>query len=214
MQATQFLGTMRPNIRLWTVLTLIVICAFSVTRGVSIVHFSFAAASSNSSQDRAKSLEPWTAAAGIGSTALQALLKQPFDVSDAKVTIRRRETLSALVSVNPLSSNDWLLLSGMQLITDQPMEQVFAALRLSSMTGPNESSVMTDRGIFGVSVWEDLSPDLRRHVINDLAAGEIPESRKIRPVVDPKSAAARNELRTSLLATGLSPKEVDRRLGY
>ena len=94
------------------------------------------------------------------------------------------------------------------------MEQVLGSLRLSMMTGPNEGYAMAERGMFGVSLWEDLSPDLRRHVVNDLAAGEIPASSKIRALLAPKSAAVRDELRTSLLATGLSPKEVDRRLGF
>ena len=73
---------------------------------------------------------------------------------------------------------------------------------------------MTERAMFGISLWEDLTPDLRRHVINDLAAGEIPESSKIRAVFAGKSRAVRDELRTSLLATGLSTKQVDARLGF
>ena len=190
------------------------ICAFAVFRGLSIVQFSLVMANLGSDEHSAEALNRWSAAPGIGSAALQSQLKQGVDASDLKAANSRREALAAIVSIKPLSSNDWLSLSGMQLMTDQPMEQVLGSLMLSMVTGPNEGYAMTERGIFGVSLWEDLSPDLRRHVINDLAAGEIPESSKIRAVIAPKSAVVHDELRTSLLATGLSPKEVDRRLGF
>ena len=57
----------------------------------------------------------------------------------------------------------------MQLVTDQPMEQVLESLKLSTLTGPNEGYVMAERGIFGVSLWEGLSPDLKSRVAIDLA---------------------------------------------
>jgi hypothetical protein len=199
--------------RFWTTIILVGICAFSVIRGLTIVHFSVSMLNIRSPQNQAESIGAWSAVPGIASAALQMQLKEQVDPSDLKATNARRERLSALVSIRPMSSIDWLSLSGLQLITDQPMDQVLGALMLSTLTGPNEGYVMTDRGIFGISVWEDLSPDLRRHVINDLAAGEIPESRKVRPVLDSKSPAVRNELRTAILAI-LPLKEAERRLGF
>jgi hypothetical protein len=85
---------------------------------------------------------------------------------------------------------------------------------LSALTGPNEGYLMADRGIFGASLWEDLSPDLRRRTAIDLAAEKPPENEKFRAVLSTKSEVVRNELRTAMLATGLSPKEVERRLGF
>jgi hypothetical protein len=38
-----------------------------------------------------------------------------------------------------------MLLSAMQLVTDQPMEQVFDSLELSMVTGPNEGYLMQIR---------------------------------------------------------------------
>jgi hypothetical protein len=119
-----------------------------------------------------------------------------------------------MLSIKPLSSMDWLLLSGMQQITDQPMDQVFGSLMLSMMTGPNEGYVMGERGMFGVSLWEDLSPDLKRRAAMDLTAGEIPDNGKFRAVLSTKSRGVQNELRTAILATGLSAKELERRLGF
>ena len=39
------------------------------------------------------------------------------------------------------------------------------------LTGPNEGYIMADRGIFGVSLWESLPPDLKRRMAIDLAVG-------------------------------------------
>jgi hypothetical protein len=204
---------MGVNIRSCTAIMMIAVCVFAVARGFSIVHFSRVKMEIGSAENRAENIQSWTTVAGLASAALQSQLVQRIDRSDLKAANSRRDALAAILSNKPLSSSDWLSLSGMELMTDQPMEQVRGSLMLSMVTGPNEGYTMTERAMFGVSLWEDLSPDLRRHVINDLAAGEIPESSKIRAVIDPKSPAVRDELRNSLIATGLSPKEVDRRLG-
>jgi hypothetical protein len=200
-------------IRFCTAITIITLCAFALVRGLDIVQFSRVKIEVGSAENGPERMQSWATVTGLGTAALQSQLVPSIDPSDLKAANSRRETLAAILSIKPMASNDWLGLSGMQLMTDQPMDQVLGSLMLSMMTGPNEGYTMTDRGIFGVAVWEDLSADLRRHVINDLAAGEIPESGKIRAVFAAKSSAVRDELRTSLLATGLSPKQVDRRLG-
>jgi hypothetical protein len=71
---------------------------------------------------------------------------------------------------------------------------------------------MADRAIFGVSLWESLSPDLKRKVVIDLAGAETNE--KFRSVLSVQPVGVRNELREALLATGLSPKEIEQRLGF
>jgi hypothetical protein len=205
---------MRADIRFWTAITLIGFCAFAVVRGLSIVQFSLAMANISSSENRAEIIHGWTTVPGVASAALQSQLKEKIDASDLKAANSRREALAAILAIKPVSSIDWLSLSGLQLITDQPMDQVFGSLVLSTMTGPNEGYVMAERGMFGVSLWEDLPPDLKRHVIIDLAAGDVPEYGKVRAVLSAKSEAAQNELRAGILATGLSPKELERRLGF
>ena len=206
--------TMRADIRFWTAITFIGICGFAITRGWSIVHFSLAMVNIESSEKRSEIVYTWNTVPGLASTALQAELTEQINPSDQIAATRRREVLSTLLSIKPLSSMDWLSLSGMRFMTDQPMEQVLGSLRLSAMTGPNEGYVMAERGIFGASLWEDLSPDLKRHTAKDLAATERPDDAKFRTVLSTKSESARDELRTAILATGLSPKEVERRLGF
>jgi len=205
---------MRTNIRFWTAIAMIGICTLSIGRGVSIVHFSLAMTNIGSSESRAETIHTWAAIPGIASAALQSELSEKINPSDLKAANSRREALSAMLSIKPLSSMDWLLLSGMQLITDQPMDQVFGSLMLSMMTGPNEGYVMWERGMFGVSLWEDLSPDLKRRAAMDLTAGEIPDNGKFGAVLSTKSKGVQNELRTAILATGLSAKELERRLGF
>jgi hypothetical protein len=202
---------MRADIRLWTAIALIGLCGFSVARGWGIVHFSLAMANIDASETRAEIINTWSSAPGVGSAALRAGLTEKINISDPKAANSRREAFSSILSIDPLSAVDWLSLSGVQLVTDQPMEQVFASLELSMVTGPNEGYVMTDRGIYGVSLWERLSPDLKRRVAIDLAAGEI--TTESRTFLSAQPEQVRNELRAAVLATGLSPKEVERRLG-
>jgi hypothetical protein len=203
---------MRADIRFWTAIALIGICGFSVIRGLSIVHFSLATANIDVFENWAEAINPWTAVPDVASAALQAELKEEINLSDSKAANGRRETFSSILSIKPSSSFAWLSLSGLQWVTHQPMERVLESLKLSMLTGPNEGSTMADRAIFGVSLWESLSPDLKRRVVIDLAGAETNE--KFRSVLSVQPVGVRNELREALLATGLSPKEIEQRLGF
>jgi len=101
------------------------------------------------------------------------------------------------------------------------MEQVLQSLELSVVTGPNESYVMAERGIFGVSLWEDLSRDLKSRAALDLGPvihprtpAEGAEREKFRTVLATKSESVRSELRKALVATGISPNAIEQRLGF
>jgi hypothetical protein len=202
------------NIRLFTAVALIGICGFCVVRGWSIVHFSLVMANADSPQKRAEVSDTWRSVANVGSAALHAELTEPIDISDPKVAKAQREAVSSLLAIEPMASFDWLSISGLQLFTDQPMEQVFASLELSTLTGPNEGNVMPARGIYGVSIWQRLSPELQRRVAADLAIDESPDIQKIRAFLGTQPTEVRNEIREALLAGGLSPKEVEKRVSY
>ena len=211
---------MRAGLRLWTAIAIIGICGLSVARGWGVVHFSLATLNMEPAE-RAEIVNTWTAVPGLSSTALRADLADAIDPSDLKASNRQREALSTILSIKPLSSIDWLSLSGMQLVTDQPMEQVLKSLELSVVTGPNEGYLMPQRGIFGVSLWENLTPELKSHTAVDLLPMAFPttpaegaESGKFRAVLSAKPERVRNELRNALVATGLSPREIEQRLGF
>jgi hypothetical protein len=205
---------MRTDVRLSTAIVVIGICGLAVAQGFGIVDFSLALASIDSPQMRGEIVNIWSSAPDVGSKALQADLTYQIDTSDRKATDHRRKTLSALASMTPLSSFNWLSLSGLQLITDQPMEQVFDSLKLSMLTGPNEGYVIEDRRFFGVSLWERLPPDLKRRVAADVAVGEMPDGEKFRAFASGQPEEVRNELRDALVAAGLSANEIETRLGF
>ena len=157
---------------------------------------------------------------GLASTALRTVLADKINIADQKAANEQREALAAILSIKPLSSRDWLALSGVQLVTDQPMDDVLESLKLSTLTGPNEGYVMVERGIYGVSMWESLSPDLKSRVANDLLPVLFPrtpaegaEAGKLRALVSAQPQRVRRELREALLATGLSPTEIEQGLG-
>ena len=212
---------MRASIRLLTAIALIAMSGLSVAQGWRIVHFSLATMNIDSSEKRAEITNTWRAVPGLASIALQADLTDEINPSDMMAAYRRREILSATSFDQAIVFVDWFSLSGMQLVTNQSMEDVLASLKLSMLTGPNEGYVMTKRGVFGVSLWESLSPDLKSRVAYDLGPTLFPrspaegaESGKLRAVLSAKPEHVRKEIREALLATGLSPKEIEQGLGF
>jgi hypothetical protein len=204
---------MRADIRLWTAIAVIGICGCALAWGSNIVRFSLATANIDSSENKEKILNSWITVPEVASQALRAELSQKIDASDSPAANNRRETLARIIAIQPLSPINWMLLSAMQLVTDQPMEQVFESLELSMVTGPNEGYLMRERGIYGVSLWPRLPPDLKRRVASDLTAAEIIGNSAFRATFAAQPDGVRNELRAAMLATGLSPQDVELRLG-
>ena len=205
---------MRASIRLLTAIALIGICGFALARGWGIVHFSL-----DSAKKRPDITARWAAAPDVASAALRAEVRANINISDAKAANSRREALASILSIKPMSSIDWLSLSGVKFDTDQPVEQVLGSLRLSAITGPNESYVMTERAIIAVSLWEDLPSDLKSRAAIDIgpmifprtpAEGEV--AARLRAVVSRKPEWVSNELRKALLAAGFAPKEIGKLL--
>lgn len=211
---------MRVDIRLCTAIAIIAIGGLSLVQGWEIARFSLAVVSIESSDKGIGNNKPSAALPGLTSTALQADLADEIDASDLQAANRRREALSSILAVKPLSSIHWLLLSGMQLIMERPMEQVLESLELSVVTGPNEAHVMAERAIFGVSLWEDLPRDLKSRAARDLGPMIYPrtpaegaQGDKFRAVLATKSESVRNELRNALVANGVSRSEIEQQLG-
>jgi hypothetical protein len=203
----------RATIRLLTAIALIVISGVAVAQGWGIVRFFLAGMNIVSAEKRAAFADALRATSGISSTALKDELADETNRTDIIAPYHRRELLSAILTIEPLSSMDWLSLSSAELSTHRSMEDVLGSLRLSMLTGPNEGYVMESRRLFGVSLWERLSPDLKRRVANDLAVGELGDSQELRVLISAQPKQVRNELREALIATGVSPKEIEKRLG-
>jgi hypothetical protein len=201
------------TIRLLTAIALIVMSGIAVTQGWGIVRFFLASTNIVSAEKRARIGDASRATSGVSSTALKDELADETNRSDMIAPYHRRELLVAILSIEPLSSMDWLSLSKAELMTQQPMDDVFGSLELSMLTGPNEGYVMAERGIYGVSLWQRLSPGLKRRVTADLAVDEYPDILKIRAFVSAQPEQVRIELREALIGGGLSPQEVEKRVG-
>src|SRR5215469_1611850 len=111
----------RLAIRLLTAIALIVISGIAVAQGWEIVRFFLASANIVSAEKRARVADARRATAGITSTALNDELADETNRSDIIAPYRRRELLSAILSIKPLSSMDWLSLSKAELMTHQSM---------------------------------------------------------------------------------------------
>ena len=212
---------MRVTIRLLTAIVVIVMSGIAVAQGWGIVRFFLAGTNIVSSEKRAVFADALRARSGIISTALLDDLDEETNRSDVIAAYRQRELLSAILSIKPLSSMAWFSLSRTELMTHQSMEDVFGSLELSMLTGPNEGYVMGERAVFALSLWEKLPADLKRHTAVDVASMVFPrtpmggaEPWKFRAVLATKPDSVRNELREALIATGVSPKEIEERLGF
>ena len=211
---------MHGSIRLATAIALIGICGLLVAQGWTIVRFSLATMNVGSPEKRADIAETWGTTPGLAASALRAVLADKIDIADQKAANQQREALSAILSIKPLSPRDWLSFSGVQFVTDQPMDDVLESLKLSTLAGPNEGYVMVERGIYGVSLWESLSPDLKSRVAKDLlpllfprTPAEGAEAGKLQALVSAQPQRVRRELREALLATGVSANDIEQRLG-
>jgi len=106
-----------------------------------------------------------------------------------------------------------LSLAATRLAMDQPMDDVLGSLKLSMLTGPYEGYLMGERAVLGASLWESLSPDLKRGVANDIAGQYVRGYdlvQKLRPIFSAMPDQVQKEIREALLATGLPPKEIER----
>jgi hypothetical protein len=201
---------MRAGGRLFTAIAIIFVCGFAVDRGWIIVQYSWSTRQTEVVEKQPEALETWMTAPVVAGSALQIALKH----ANTEDPIGRRGKLQTLLAIKPLSSPDWLALSQQQLVTDSPMDEVTASLLLSMVTGPNEGYVKAERAILSLAIWDRLSPDLKRRTANDLSASEVIDNPRVRAVLATKSQPIRSDVRSALAETGLSSKEIERRLGF
>ena len=177
-------------------------CGFAAARGWSVIRFSLA--TMDKSAENRGELHAWTAVPGVAAATWKIVLP------DLAATDSLRDGLSAVLSIEPLSSPDWLWFAGLQLSTNQPIETVVESFELSMLTGPNEGEVMANRGIFALSVWDALPAHLRDRTVTDLALATISSARtKLETALSAETEKVRSELRTRLIAEGLSPKDLE-----
>jgi hypothetical protein len=200
--------------RVLTALAIIALCLFVITRGWRIA--AFAQAQTISGRSELADLTNWVAVPGVTSSALQATLARMAAVSDRGSARQRAERLTAVLSVRPLSSEEWLSLAEMRLAAGQPEKDVRSALLMSAITGPNEDYLMWQRGLFGILIWQSLPAEARRQAMRDLAGAlrGVPlgerEISALKNLLSEKSAEARSQVADLLKVEGLSGTELGR----
>jgi hypothetical protein len=200
----------RTGVRLLTTVAILGLCSFAIVRGWGIVWFVDTRAHFAAHETGGEEIRSWDKTPGLRGTALQTSLTKIADMTDADGARKRADDLTALLSVRPLSSVDWLSLSGMRLVAGRNETEVLSALEMSWVTGPNEGSIMLQRGVFGILLWETLPPDARRRVIDDVAGAILgtpigdSELNQVKNVLSEKSVDIRQEI-ASLMQAGSVP---------
>lgn len=159
------------SFRTSTALVVIGLCALAMSRGWSMVQFSQARA--GSPEHAADRLAAFTGTPGLAVAALEASETPVAGPADQAGARKRIDELTAVLSLRPMSSTNWLSLAGLRLVTGQPPDKVLAALAMSSLTGPNEHAMMYQRGVFELLQWEALPNDFRKRAIRDLSGAML-----------------------------------------
>src|SRR5260370_34336128 len=145
-------------------------CGLAIFHGLDILRFQLAEYAHDEESDRSRVLRPWIDVAGIGEYARAASLSTVADARDSHAAERRRDALTRMLSLAPLVSAHWLSLSGMRLVAGQRPDEVAAAMGLSTLTGPNEGTVMAERAMFALSLWDSLPAETRQNARSAPAA--------------------------------------------
>jgi hypothetical protein len=202
--------------RILTALVTLNVCAFAIWHGWSIVRFTIARAAVLSHHRPVETLQPWMAVTSVAGAAVAVPLSEPVEPGSRESARRRADAFSAIIAVKPLSAMNWLSLASMRLVTAEPFDSVASALAMSSLTGPNEAFVMSQRGIFGLLQWDVLSADQRRQTAADFATAipALPNAdyatNAAKAILSAKTAGVRQEIAASLRAQGLSPNDLAR----
>lgn len=152
--------------RIGTAVLCMAVAGFAVWRSVPVLGFALAERQAGES-DGGAFLETFAATLETGAQAEAAMQSaitqtQPAEMIEGTVRLLRRQ---------PLSSSAWLDLATARLASGKGMTEVAQALRLSALTGPNESVLMASRALFALPLWTALPDDLRRRTARDIAGG-------------------------------------------
>jgi len=190
----------------------IALCAFAVARGWSLLDFARARAAG----EAGVATRAWIGVPAVTTAALDATLRDLADQGGEVAAERRTALLTQLLAARPMSSIAWLSLAGMRVATGQPYKDVLAALKMSSVTGPNEAEVMWERGIFCLLQWEALPPDFQQRAIVDLAGplltGIVNDAglQLIRGVLSAKTPQAQTQIAAMLQTQGVAAGDLKR----
>ena len=197
------------GLRFLTSVVVVVACGLTAWRGADFIRYSLAAQSIDTTKDPAAALTAWAAAPGLAAPALETLLRLPVNAADADALRRRAALLAQLLAVRPIQAQSWLELAAARSSMVMPAPRIAAAFSMSEVTGPNEGAVMFQRALFGVLLWEALTPDSRAGAIRDLVGLTAFNPTQFRIVLSAKPAATRAQVRAALIAAACPPQRIE-----
>ena len=168
-------------------------------QGFDVIRYSVADA-------KPESAHQWVEVPGLAFAAREYALTLVDSASDDRTIRKRRDELTAMLAIRPLSSYYWLELAEIRIAAHEVPTKTIEALELSAMTGHNEGYLITQRGLVGIWQWEVLPPEVQKHAINDLMAMPISDRKLawLRKTLSEKTEQVRQEIRLALQAQGFS----------
>lgn len=193
------------SIWLLTALIIVAICGWPVWKGFDLIRYSLADA-------KPEAVHPWDDVSGLAFAAREYALTSIDDSSDDKTIRKRRDELTEMLAIRPLSSYYWLELAESRIDAQEAPTKAVAALELSRLTGSNEGYLITERALFGIWRWEVLPAEVQTRAVADLVARQ-PSNRDLdwlRTTLSEKTEKVREEIRLALQAYGFSKRNFDR----
>jgi hypothetical protein len=200
--------------RMLVAIAVIGLCGLAMLRGSQIVRFSIAEALLDSDVNRYNALRPWLNVPGLAYTARTSALSTVNDWNDKSAVFARRDQETEILTVKPLSADFWLLLADMRRIAGDDPSEVVDALTMSMLIGRNEGYLMAERGLFAMSIWEMLPPEIKQRGARDLAMTQLLDiqKRRLQTLLSEKSEHVREEIKNDFAFAGVS-KELLAELG-
>jgi hypothetical protein len=187
-------------------IAIIGLCGLAMLRGLEIVRFSMAEALLDSGVNRYDVLRPWLNVPGLAYSARTSALSTVNDWNDKSAVFARRDQETEILTVKPLSADFWLLLADMRRIAGDDPSRAVEALTMSMLIGRNEGYLMAERGLFAVSIWENLPPEMKQRGARDLAMTQLSDiqKRRLQTLLSEKSEHVREEIENDFAVAGLS----------
>ncbi|PWB84029.1 MAG: hypothetical protein C3F11_03415 [Methylocystaceae bacterium] len=200
------------ELRFWTALAAIALCAFTISRAVTMVIYGLPELTADAATAKEK-LGPFADDPAVGFLARAKLL----ELEQSEDAARRAADLRDLLILTPLSSSAWLELARARLGSGEPDEKVVNALAMSNLVGPNEGRLMAARAAFGFPLWPVLPPEARKTLTNDLIGGwgAMPDAERqgLLALFSLAGGGVREEARAALLLAGREGTAIARALG-
>ena len=201
------------SLRFMTTLAILAVAGFTCYSGVQLAHFGIAERGLAESADVEGVMTPYLGYVGLSSNASSNILRYSKNLSSEA----RADQLGKMFETAAVSPLGWAQMARLHLANGADSAKASAALTLSYLTGPNESDAMAARAVVALSIWESLTPDLRRPAITDvtggwsyLSASQLEVLRRSLSFADPD---VRAQIRSALLLAGKNGSEIGKALG-